>query len=270
MKISVYTTVKNGIYFDYHVIQMIKHHLPLADEIVVNDGYSTDGTYEALLELGPKVRVIRQQHVIGDSSAELYRVNKDRARQECTGDWCISLDCDEFIPEWEFERLAAYLPRAAAPVVSMHYVNFYGNYKVYHADPGRVRWPALKHPIHRNLPEITFVGDGSHVQVKDHPERAPDPGEHFECHHFGYVRRAARLRQKWRIEDKILAAKPSKDYIPGAVYDLAPHDWMDPAFLDGLALHDGPYVRAVREEPDEFVRDDFKLAAYLAARPTTH
>ena len=47
-------TVKNGLYFDYHVLPMLKHHLPLADEIIVNDGYSNDGTYEAVRQLDPK------------------------------------------------------------------------------------------------------------------------------------------------------------------------------------------------------------------------
>ena len=33
MKISVYTSVRNGLYFDFHIAQMLRHHLPLADEI---------------------------------------------------------------------------------------------------------------------------------------------------------------------------------------------------------------------------------------------
>jgi hypothetical protein len=59
MKISIYTFVKDGLYYDFHVVPMLKHHLPLADEIIVNEGYSTDGTYEAIKDLDPKVRVER-------------------------------------------------------------------------------------------------------------------------------------------------------------------------------------------------------------------
>ena len=30
MRLSLYTSVKDGLYFDYHVVEMLKHHLPLA------------------------------------------------------------------------------------------------------------------------------------------------------------------------------------------------------------------------------------------------
>jgi hypothetical protein len=43
MKLSIYTIVKNGLYNDLHVEAMLRHHLPLADEIVINDGFSDDG-----------------------------------------------------------------------------------------------------------------------------------------------------------------------------------------------------------------------------------
>jgi glycosyltransferase involved in cell wall biosynthesis len=267
MKLSLYTTVKNGLYFDYHVLPMLKHHLPLADEIVVNDGYSNDGTYEAVRQLDPKIRVIQQEHKLGDNASALYRLVKNRAREECTGDWCITIDCDEFIPEWEFARLRAYLETATNPLISMKYLNFYGNYKVLHAHPERVKWPVYKDSIHRNQKDIEFYGDGSNVILRDDPQHKADRAGNFECHHFGFVRKAARLRQKWRIEDKIKSASPKKDRVPGAVYDLAPHDWMDPMLLEGLSLFEGPYVQAVREDPDEFVRDDFKLVEYLSSRP---
>ena len=59
MLLSVYTYVKNGLHYDFHVVEMLKHHLPLADEIVVNEGYSTDGTYEAIASLDSKIRITR-------------------------------------------------------------------------------------------------------------------------------------------------------------------------------------------------------------------
>jgi hypothetical protein len=56
MLLSIYTYVKNGIHLDYHVVDMLKHHLPLADEIVVNEGFSTDGTFEVFPRLTRKSR----------------------------------------------------------------------------------------------------------------------------------------------------------------------------------------------------------------------
>ena len=59
MRLSIYTFVKNGLFQDYHVVDMLRHHLPLADEIIVNEGHSTDGTYEHISRIDPKIKIFR-------------------------------------------------------------------------------------------------------------------------------------------------------------------------------------------------------------------
>ena len=101
MRLSIYTCIKDALYWDLHAVAMLKHHLPLADEIVVNEGYSTDGTFDAIRDLDPRIRVFRSRWPKPEGM-DWYKSFKDPARQRCTGDWCLHLDCDEFIPEWDF------------------------------------------------------------------------------------------------------------------------------------------------------------------------
>ncbi|MGH8208927.1 MAG: hypothetical protein ACREU6_04905, partial [Steroidobacteraceae bacterium] len=61
MKLSVYTAIKDGIANDLHIEAMLKHHVPLADEIVVNEGYSSDDTYERIRNLDPKIKIFRSE-----------------------------------------------------------------------------------------------------------------------------------------------------------------------------------------------------------------
>src|SRR6266567_4591384 len=113
MRLSIYTFVKNGLYYDFHVVDMLRHHLPLADEIIVNEGFSSDGTYEAIRDLDPKIKVHRS-HWDQSNPDSWHRDFKNDARQRCSGDWSILLDCDEFIPEWEFGRIRERLAAAEA------------------------------------------------------------------------------------------------------------------------------------------------------------
>src|SRR5258708_5309651 len=98
MKLSIYTFVKDGIYYDFHVEAMLRHHLSLADEIIVNEGYSSDDTFERIRDLHPKIKVVRN-HWDQSKPSSWSRRFKDQTRKLCTGDWCILLDSDEFIPE---------------------------------------------------------------------------------------------------------------------------------------------------------------------------
>jgi glycosyltransferase involved in cell wall biosynthesis len=242
---------------------MLKHHIPFADEIIVNEGYSTDGSYEKIANLSSKIKVFRSHW---DKKGLDWVVSfKDEARQRCSGDWCILLDCDEFIPEWEFERIREHLRNTSELMVPMRLMNFYGNYKVYHTDPEKVTWPAVKMTVHRNVPEVEVWGDGSNVRRKGtdlswqgHPYFVP-------CHHFGFVRHGARLREKWRnMRGTLYNGKAPWLRLPSFIFNWLPHNWKDPQFLADLAVYDGPYISAVRNNPNEFVRDNFELCNYLA------
>jgi glycosyltransferase involved in cell wall biosynthesis len=266
VKLSVYTAVKDGLRYDFHVVAMLRHHLPLADEIIVNEGYSSDGTFEAISAIDPKIRVHRFHWDRSDPNG-WHRAFKNQARELCTGDWCILLDCDEFIPEWEFARLRAFLESTDRTIARVHFLHFYGNYRVYMAKPREIT-PDIGDRIHRNLPEIEVWGDGANVHVRGrHDDPALVADETFDVHHFGSVRHAARLRQKWRTQAKQHnAARPRWDRTPGFLFDLFPHRWDDRDLLEYLAIYEGPFIQAVREDPDEFTRDGFRLLRLLGGR----
>jgi glycosyltransferase involved in cell wall biosynthesis len=261
MFLSIYTFVRDGLRYDFHVVEMLKHHLPLADEIIVNEGYSRDGTFEAISAIHPKIRVFRSEW--GEPSGhEWFRRFKNEARKRCQGKWCILLDCDEFIPDWEFDLLREYLHRTSEIMIPVDVLNFYGNYKVYNACPEKIGWPARKMIIHRNLPEIEVWGDGANIRLEKTPPDLNAARISFTVHHFGAVRHPARLREKWRKIQFGNTPRRNKRHwfnIPSFVFDWLPHDWGDPQFLADLAVYDGPYIKAVRENPGEFVRDRFRL-----------
>ena len=266
MKLSIYTCVKDVLYWDLHAVAMLKHHLPLADEIIVNEGHSSDGTYEAIKDLDPKIKVFRS-HWPAPGGIDWYRSFKDDARRRCTGDWCLHLDCDEFIPDWDFDRLRHRLDTATEDLLAIDFVNFYGNYKVYHAKPELSHWPTRKMILHRNRPDIESWGDGSNVRVEGRPFAWPAIDREFELHHFGTVRNPARLREKWRNQQGAVYGT-MRIPVPKFLFSLLPHRWDDPDFFEHLRLYEGPHIRAVTEDPDEFVRDGFKTYEAVLKRDT--
>ena len=65
--------------------------ISFADEIIVVDSYSTDGTYEYLLN-HPKVRVIQNPF-------KNFTAQKSFTLKQATNDWVLFLDADEVVPE---------------------------------------------------------------------------------------------------------------------------------------------------------------------------
>jgi glycosyltransferase involved in cell wall biosynthesis len=254
MKLSLYTFVRNGLKYDFHVVEMLKHHLPLVDELIVNEGYSTDGTYERITNIDPKIRVFQSQWGKQTSMA-WYCEFKNEARKRCTGDWCLYLDCDEFIPEWQFEPMRRRLAETSEDLIAIDVINFYANYRIFHAHPEKIHWASRKLAIHRNRPDIEFWGDASNVRINGRDLVWPERPYDFCCHHFGYVRHASRLREKWRSQNAIYRTSRFAVPLPSFVFDLFPHRWNDPGFFEDLDVYDGPFIRAVLENPREFVRD---------------
>jgi glycosyltransferase involved in cell wall biosynthesis len=268
MKISIYTYVRDGLRQDFHVAAMLRHHLGLADEIIVHDGMSTDGTYEVITAIDPKITVFRSDWNANQGMAFINRF-KDEARLRCTGDWCLMLDADEFIPEWEFEPLRRTLATTDRALLATSFINFYGNYRVYNAFPDKFRMPTLKMNIHRNLDDIQMHGgDASSVSRRGLPFSLTEADAACKLHHFGSVRQPARLREQWRnMRGRLYNAPPPRFKLPSWLFDLLPHNWADPDFLPYLRVYDGPYCQAVRDDPEEFTRDAMQLYTRLSQTP---
>lgn len=265
MKISIYTAIKNGIANDFHALAMLRHHLPLADEIVVNEGYSTDESYEKISNIDPKIKVFRTKWEV-PAGLDWSNSFKNDAKNMATGDWCILLDADEFIPEWQFDEIRNYLLDSKEMMHSMQFINFYGNYKVYHAAPLKVFWPDRKMNIHRNSDSIEIWGDGSNVKIKGVEFKWDVDESMFMVHHMGMVRDPAILRKKWWIQGRAINGKRVRFSPPDFMFRLFPHDWRDPQFFDDLRLYDGPLIKAVRDDPGEFIRDNEMLIKYIETR----
>lgn len=265
IKLSLYTCIKDAIYWDLHAEAMLRHHLPLADEIIVNEGMSRDGTFERISAIDPKVKVFRSDWA-SPEGMEWYRAFKDNARTRCTGDWCLFLDCDEFIPEWDFDRLRSRLESASEDLLAVEVLNFYGNYRVYHSNPKASHWPDRKMILHRNRPDVEFWGDGSSVRIRDRDFAWPDRGYELLIHHFGGVRNPARLREKWRNQQGLIYGT-RRIRLPKSIFNWLPHKWDDPDFRPFLAIYDGEPIKAVRDDPDEFVRDGFEMLRLLERDP---
>lgn len=65
--------------------------IDFADEVVVVDGGSTDGTVAILQSYGPKVRIITT------TNKPMFHINKQMALDAARGEWILQLDADEEI-----------------------------------------------------------------------------------------------------------------------------------------------------------------------------
>ncbi len=180
---------------------MLRHHAPLVDEMIVADTGSDDGTAEAAAAAGACV--------IAVPWTDDFAAARNAAQEQAGGRWILLLDADERIDAADFERLRAVL---AGP--DRAYVQDARNYM---AGRTHVEWqPAIgEYPdsekgfpgffvsrrigIFPNRPDIRFSGR-VHESVL--------PAVQAAVHHYGYtlgdaVNRARPERYRLLAEKKV-------------------------------------------------------------------
>ena len=112
MKISVYIIAYN----EAAKIRDCINSVLWADEIIVADSHSTDGTTEIAIELG--ARVI---HIPFKGYGDL----RNQAISNCTGDWIFSLDSDERCTEEVRDEIIALIDNAPLDIYQIPRKNFF-------------------------------------------------------------------------------------------------------------------------------------------------
>jgi hypothetical protein len=108
MKISGYTCVRNNFVLDYCVKETIESLLPVSDEVVVDDGESTDGTREWLNEWAsrePKLRIITYPWPNPKDDPRYWTKWLNHAQANLRFPMQLECDADEIIHPWSYPAI---------------------------------------------------------------------------------------------------------------------------------------------------------------------
>jgi len=152
--ISGFMIVKDVLGQGYPFVEAIASALPICDEFLVSDGYSSDGTYEVLEKikaLNPKVKLYRQQWPKKRTANVLTTVTNE-VRRKCRFEYIFSVQANEIVHEDSVPFIKA-LPRMLpyAETFSFPYLQLLNRYKL--TEEFRLRFS-------KNLPSIEAIGDG--------------------------------------------------------------------------------------------------------------
>lgn len=127
MKISVCMVVRNDKpYLDHAIAAALEY----ADEVVICDNESSDGTYAYLLSerarLGSVLKIGRVAHQLLLENG--YAFVKNLAMESASGDWIHSLDADECLAADQRGSIRGWLERCRRDVVSIRTQTFIEDY----------------------------------------------------------------------------------------------------------------------------------------------
>ena len=169
--VSGYTTTLNCIDQKYPYEECIASMLDFCDEVVVVDGGSSDGTWEALVKLSEKDDRLVIDQVARDWNHKRFSVfdgaQKAEARKRCTKEYCWQMDADEIAPSGTREKIESFVRSwpATVDLVSFPVVEYWGAKEKVRIDVNPWKWrfsknlPHITHGIPRELRKYDENGD---------------------------------------------------------------------------------------------------------------
>jgi hypothetical protein len=245
-RISGFTFVRNGVKFDYPVLESLRSLLPLVSELVIVVGKGEDETLarvRALAAAEPKLKVIESvwDEKLRKDGAILAQ-QTDLAMSHCTGDWGIYLQADEVLHEDDApkirEAIARAHPRPEVDALLFDYVHFYGDFFVVNRSPSAYRHEVRAVRLGRGI--VSWKDAQGFRRRVAHGDHA-----HFEkprvlragarIFQYGWVRPPEVMREKTVAMDKLYHADGSPgtgdNYKYKRIYGLERFEGSHPAVM---------------------------------------
>jgi glycosyltransferase involved in cell wall biosynthesis len=132
--ISGFMIVKDLLKQGYPFVEAVASSLPICDEFLISDGYSTDGTFEIvqkMAKLNKKIKVFRQEWPAARRYTVLGEVT-NAIRRKCKFEYMLSIQANEIIHEDSVDFIKG-LPQMCPKVntFSFPFWHFLHEYKFY-------------------------------------------------------------------------------------------------------------------------------------------
>lgn len=111
--LSCFMVIKNGVNLGYPFIESIESALPLCDEFIVSEGFSSDNTYEVLerrFGSNDKVKLYQDEWRKKSLKGSAVRIALNNARERCKEEYIMEVDANEIIPEVDIDFIK-HLPK---------------------------------------------------------------------------------------------------------------------------------------------------------------
>ncbi len=154
--VSGYTTTMNCIKHQYPWRQSITSMLGFADEVVVVDGGSDDGTWEELTSWAEQESKLKVYQVARDWNHPRFAVfdgaQKAEARKRCTMDYLWQQDADEVVHENDYDKIRKLCSSFPGQVdlIALPVIEYWGGAEKVRMDVNPWKWR-----LSRNMPHIT-------------------------------------------------------------------------------------------------------------------
>ena len=227
MKVCGFSFVKNGVKFDYPVVEAITSILPICDKFIVAVGDCNDGTRELIESIGSeKIEII---DTIWDPSLRVRgrvlasETNKAFDAIPKEYDWCFYIQGDEVVHEKYLPEIVRamekYQPIEEVDGLIMRYLHFYGTYD-YYADSRR--WYRSEIRIVKNNKVIRSWNDAQGFRWKN-AKKLTGVFIDVKMYHYGWVKPPRIMKDKvegskqyWSVDSKhlkTLEQKPSAEFV---------------------------------------------------------
>ena len=217
LKISGFTFVRNGLKFDYPILESLRSQLPLVDELVIVVGRGEDDTLakvQSLAAVEPKLRVLESEwdESLRRNGAILAQ-QTDLALSHCSGQWGIYLQADEVLHEEDYPLIRAAIERAhlreEVDGILFDYVHFYGDFFVVNRSPSAYRHEVRAIRLGRGMVSWKDAqGFRRKVEHGNHSHYLKPRVicSHARIFHYGWVRPPEVMREKTVAMDKLYHA----------------------------------------------------------------
>lgn len=160
IKISGFLVLKNAVIQGYPFIEAILSALPVCDEFLIADGYSSDDTWNALqaiMEKFPgKIKLFRDKWEGNTNMSQIVAQMTNKLRRRCQGEYCFSIQANEIIHEDTIEEIKA-IPELypQTEIFFLPFYHYFGRSNLFQID--------YRKRFFKNLPHIISRADGTHV-----------------------------------------------------------------------------------------------------------
>ncbi|MBI9068230.1 MAG: hypothetical protein JEZ09_13130 [Salinivirgaceae bacterium] len=245
MKVTGFSFIRNGLKFDYPIVEAIKSILPLCDEFVVAVGNSEDETYELINNIDKeKIKII--ETVWDDSLREGGKVLADETNKAFQAisddsDWCFYIQGDEVIHEKYhpaiLEGMQKWKDDKNVDGLLFDYSHFYGSYDYVGAS---LHWYPKEIRVIKNNKSIYSYRDAQGFRKGANQKLNVKPIKAF-VYHYGWVKdpRAMQMKQEtfnklWHDDEWM-----EKNVVKAEEFDYS--------VIDALELFNGTHPLVMKE-----------------------